>query len=173
MKVYVVPYDPAWATEFDRESPRVASALGDNVVEIHHIGSTAIPGIYAKPIIDLLVGVRNLDAVDARGSAMADLGYEGLGEFGIPGRRYFRKNDEHGLRSHQVHVFVRDSPDMDRHLAFRDYMRAHPDTAEEYSNLKRKVAARHPDDIFGYMEGKDAFIKEVEAKAIAWRQRME
>ena len=100
---------------------------------------------------------------------MATLGYEALGEFGIPGRRYFRRQNAAGERTEQVHAFLCGSPDIARHLAFRDYLRAHRDVATQYSELKRRLAAAHPHDIAAYMDGKDPFIKDVEATALAWK----
>jgi GrpB-like predicted nucleotidyltransferase (UPF0157 family) len=168
-KVEVVPHDPRWRDAFEAEARRVAAALGENVSAIHHIGSTAIPGIYAKPIIDLLVEVGDLNGVDGRGSAMESLGYEVMGEYGIPGRRYFRKDDREGIRTHHVHVFEAGSAEAERHLAFRDYMLAHPADARSYSELKRKLAEEHPQSPDGYMDGKDAFVKEVDRRAKRWR----
>lgn len=169
MRVYVVPHDSAWKGAFEAEADRIARALGEIVVVLHHIGSTAIPDIYAKPIIDILLEVDNMDRLDDRCVAVEQLGYEGLGEFGIPGRRYFRKNNSSGVRTHQIHAFQTDSGQIERHLAFRDYMVAYPEHAREYSELKRRLARQHPNDIEAYMAGKDPFIKEHEAKAIAWR----
>jgi GrpB-like predicted nucleotidyltransferase (UPF0157 family) len=169
MHIQVVPHDPAWRGQFENEAERIAAALGENVVRLHHIGSTAIPGIWAKPIIDMLLEVRQIARLDDRRSALEALGYEGLGEFGIPGRRYFRKNDAAGVRTHQIHAFAAGSPQVERHLAFRDYMIAHHTAAQAYSALKQKLALAHPHDLAAYMEGKDAFIKEHEAKALAWR----
>src|ERR1044071_3828273 len=97
-KVRVVPHDPLWRDAFEAEAKRVAAALGANVEAVHHIGSTAIPGIYAKPVIDLLVEVGDVEEVDGRSQAMGSLGYEALGEHGIRGRRYFRKDDCEGAR---------------------------------------------------------------------------
>ena len=119
---------------FSIESKMVAQALRSTVVAVHHIGSTAIPAIYAKPIIDLLVEVADIDDVDAHNPAMVALGYEALGEYGIPGRRYFRKGDEAGVRTHQVHTFEAGSPEVERHLAFRDFMLEHPVWARQYSS---------------------------------------
>jgi GrpB-like predicted nucleotidyltransferase (UPF0157 family) len=93
IRVEVVPHNPTWRNEFERESKQVTLALGENVVAVHHIGSTAIPNIYAKPVIDLLVEVKNITQVDERNYAMEALGYEAMGEFGIPSRRYFRKDN--------------------------------------------------------------------------------
>lgn len=168
-KVEVVPHDPRWRDAFGAEAKHVAAALGENVVAVHHIGSTAIPNIYAKPVVDLLVEVRDIGEVDGRGPAMEALGYEVMGEYGIPGRRYFRKDDKEGIRTHHVHVFEAGSAEAGRHLAFRDYMIAHPLEAQRYSELKRKLAEEHSQSIDGYMDGKDGFIKEVDRRAARWR----
>jgi GrpB-like predicted nucleotidyltransferase (UPF0157 family) len=162
-RVIVVPYDSSWPAEFARESAAVASALGESCLIVHHIGSTSIHGMVAKPIIDMLPVVRSIEAVDARSGEMTALGYEVLGEFGIPGRRYFRKEDSHGIRTHQVHVFEAGSPQIARHLAFRDFMRKHSDHAREYAALKQHLAAQFPNDIEAYMDGKDAFIRRIDA----------
>lgn len=166
--IIVVPHDVNWAAAFKVASLDVASALGDNLLAIHHIGSTAIPGIHAKPIIDMLPVVADLAAVDTQTLPLAALGYTGRGEFGIPGRRYFVRSDATGARTHQMHVFQRGSAHIGRHLAFRDFLRAHPHVASEYSDLKRRLAAAHSDDIEAYMDGKDGFIKQVEADALCW-----
>ncbi len=141
------------------------------VVAIHHIGSTATPSIHAKPIIDLLAEVTDLQAVDSRAASMRGLGYEVMGECGLPGRRYFRKDDGDGNREYQVHAFLAGSSEITRHLAFRDFLLAHPRLAQQYSDLKRRLARQHPFDIEGYMDGKDPFIKEMERRALAWRAR--
>jgi GrpB-like predicted nucleotidyltransferase (UPF0157 family) len=168
-KVEVVPHDPRWRDAFEAEAKHVAAGLGENVVAIHHIGSTAIPNIYAKPVVDLLVEVRDITEVDGRSSAMESLGYEVMGEYGIPGRRYFRKDDQEGIRTHHIHAFEAGSAGVERHLAFRDYMIAHPGDAQRYSELKRRLAEEHPQSIDGYMDGKDGFIKEMDRRAAQWR----
>jgi GrpB-like predicted nucleotidyltransferase (UPF0157 family) len=166
--VVVKPHDPHWFDLFRSESAVVARALAPHTCAIHHIGSTAIPTIHAKPIVDMLVEVSDIHAVDDRNPAMEAIGYVAMGEFGIAGRRYFRKNNEHGVRVFHVHAFATGSPEIDRHLAFRDYLLAHPEPAAEYSELKQALAAAHPDDIDAYMDGKDAFIKRIEALALGW-----
>ena len=168
-KVKVVPHDPKWQEAFEVESKRVTDALGENVITIHHIGSTAIPDIYAKPIIDLLVEVKDIVKVDEQNSLMELFGYEVMGEFGITGRRYFRKDNQKGVRTHHIHTFEVSSEQVERHLAFRDYMIAHPKDAQRYSELKRRLAREHPTDIDGYMDGKDGFIREMDKKAAQWR----
>ena len=169
MLVKVVPHNPQWKKAFDTESQQIAAIIAKNLVFIHHIGSTAIPKIYAKPIIDFLVEVHNINLVDRQTSEMEKLGYEAMGEFGLVGRRYFRKESSLGIRTHHVHIYETNSPEILRHLAFRDYMNAHPQDAEQYSQLKQKLAQQYPNDIESYMDGKDKFVKEMERKAIQWQ----
>lgn len=168
-QVQVHPPNPDWRQDFDHEAVQVAPALGNGVAHIHHIGSTAIPNIYAKPVVDLLVEVSDLEQVDGRTAVMVALGYEAMGEYGLPGRRYFRKDNALGHRTHHVHIFQAGSPEVARHLAFRDFMIAHPDCAQQYSELKRSLAAQYPEDINGYMDGKDEFVKSMERRALQWR----
>jgi GrpB-like predicted nucleotidyltransferase (UPF0157 family) len=168
-KIEVLPHDPNWHRAFQDESAQITVAFGDNLIAIDHIGSTAIPKIYAKPIIDLLVSVTDITKVDECNGSMQALGYEVMGEYGIADRRYFRKDNELGIRTHHVHVFAVGSAHIDRHLTFRDYMRVHPDEAQRYSDLKQTLAKQYPDDIEGYMDGKDEFIKAIDQKATVWQ----
>ena len=166
-RVWVTAYDPAWEAQAAQEARRVQAALGENCPVVYHIGSTSVPGLAAKPIIDIMPVVRSLGAVDGSRAALESLGYEYLGEFGIPGRRYMRKGGDE--RTHQVHVFAQgDTVNITRHLAFRDFLRAHPDVCAEYAALKRELAARYPYDIDAYCEGKEAFVRRFEAAALAW-----
>ena len=168
-RIEVVPHDPQWQAAFEAEAKQIAGALGENVAAIHHIGSTAIPNIYAKPVVDMLVEVKDITELDRQGLALESLGYEVKGEFGIPGRRYFRKDDREGNRTHQIHAYESGSAELERHLAFRDYMIAHPEDAQSYSELKRKLAEEHSHSMNGYMDGKDSFIKEMDRRAAKWR----
>jgi GrpB-like predicted nucleotidyltransferase (UPF0157 family) len=168
-KVEVVPPNSGWQEDFRVESQQVVAALGKNIVTIYHIGSTAIPGIYAKPIIDILVEVKNLAELDRKSLLIALLGYEVMGEFGISSRRFFRKDNSAGLRTHHIHAFPTGSAQLERHLAFRDYLSTHPMEAQQYSDLKRALAKQHPTNIEGYMDGKDEFIKAIDWKAAQWR----
>ncbi len=168
--IRVTAYNSAWPAAYEKEAQQIRKALDGLLVEIHHIGSTAVPGLMAKPVIDILPVVRDIEMVDARNPAMEALGYECMGEFGIPGRRYFRKGGND--RTHQVHVFAADSrEEINRHLAVRDYLRAHPNVAAEYGRLKAALAARFPEDIDGYCDGKDGFVKRLEAVALHWMQK--
>lgn len=162
-----MPWDPSWARRAEEEARVLDAALGEEVVAVHHIGSTAIPGISAKPIVDLLVEVRRIGTVDDLSGAMAARGYEAWGEYGLPGRRYFVKNDGY-RRTHNVHVYEEGNPEVERHLAFRDFMRSHPEDAKAYGALKEHLAKEFPTDVEAYMDGKDAFVKEMERAALSW-----
>jgi GrpB-like predicted nucleotidyltransferase (UPF0157 family) len=155
--VVVVEYDPGWPAAFQRERERIGGALGDLAVAIEHMGSTAVPGLGAKPIIDIMLGLRGLEDVEACVGPMEDLGYEYKGEFGIPNRHYFRLI-QGGLRTHQVHTVERGGEFWRRHLLFRDYLRARPDEAQRYYELKLGLAERHRDDREAYTEAKSEFI---------------
>lgn len=172
MRYQVVPHDLEWKQQYAREAEQIVRALHGLAMTLRHIGSTAIPNISAKPIIDILMEVDDLSELDARSSTMEQLGYEVMGEFGIPGRRYFRKNNASGIRTHQIHAFQTGSAGAMRHLAFRDYMIGHPAAAREYSVLKEMLARQHPEDFEAYMDGKDAFIREHESRAIGWTRKL-
>jgi GrpB-like predicted nucleotidyltransferase (UPF0157 family) len=164
-RVFLVPHDPRWAEEFARESAALAQAIAPLPVTLHHIGSTAIPGIRAKPIIDILAVFSDVAVPDEESHRWQALGYEALGEFGILGRRYFRKDDAAGNRTHQIHAFGSGSPQIDRHLLFRDFLRAHSEYAGRYEALKLRLAELHPEDVEAYACGKDDFVKEILARA--------
>lgn len=168
-EVVVVPADPRWREAFEAEAARLAAVLGENLLEMHHIGSTAVPGLSAKPIIDILPVVRDINLVDALNDEMAALGYGAWGEFGLRGRRYFTR-EESGTRTHNVHVYGSGNPEIQRHLAFRDYMISHPEEARAYGRLKGELARRFPTDFEAYMDGKDAFVGERERRALLWRR---
>ena len=170
-KVEVVPYDPIWPALFRSEAGQLAAILGEEVAAIHHVGSTAIAGMSAKPIVDILVEVHHIAKIDGLSSEMRNLGYKPKGEFGIPGRRFFFK-DRDSVRTHHVHVFQIENPEIVRHLNFRDYMMAHPEEARSYSRLKEELAKKFSDDIEGYMDGKDKFIQEIDQRARAWRHAL-
>lgn len=170
-KVQVIPHDPNWHSLFETESKQVTIALGENVMKIHHIGSTSISSIYAKPIIDILVEVNSILKVDQNNSQMRSLGYQCMGEFGIQNRRFFLKDNLDEIRTHHIHVFEVDSPQVKRHLTFRDYLNNHLEDAELYSSLKRSLAEQYPNDIESYMDGKHDFIQEIDRKAAKWRRQ--
>ena len=167
--IIVVPYDPHWAELYEQEKQALCAVFGQDLLEIYHIGSTSIPGIKAKPVIDILPVVKDIQRVDDFNDEMAKLGYEAMGEYGIPGRRYFRKGTEE-KHSHHVHAFQQGSPEIARHVNFCAYLRAHPEDAKRYSDLKEELAKRYPHDIGAYSDGKDALIAELDQKAKRWME---
>lgn len=163
--ITVLNYDPEWPLKYERERKAIAKILDGNGISIYHIGSTSVPGLAAKPIIDMMAVVRSLEKVDDARGKFSELGYEYLGEFGIAGRRYFRKGGDE--RTHQIHIFQADDwNNIERHLAFRDYMRTHEKERTEYAKIKTALAQRFPYDIDGYCDGKDAFVREMEKRAL-------
>jgi GrpB-like predicted nucleotidyltransferase (UPF0157 family) len=166
-EVRVVPHDPAWTEAFETEATALRFTLGDEALAVHHIGSTAVPGLSAKPTVDVLIEVRKIRKVDDFNGVLVGRDYEAWGEYGIPGRRFFTKN-RGSVRTHNIHVFKAGTPEVERHLAFRDYLIQHPETARAYGTLKKDLAERFPTDIQAYMGGKDAFIKRTEREALFW-----
>jgi GrpB-like predicted nucleotidyltransferase (UPF0157 family) len=165
--VVLAEYDPAW--------PQIAAAhverlrvLGPALVAVHHIGSTSVPGLSAKPIIDLMPLVSDLARLDQHRASLEALGYEWHGELGISGRRYCTLTDATGVRIVQLHCFQAGSPQAARHLAFRDYLRAHPDASRAYETEKRRARDRHPNDSHAYSDEKAAWIQTTEATALGW-----
>jgi GrpB-like predicted nucleotidyltransferase (UPF0157 family) len=162
--VEVLPHNPLWEKDFADERGAILGAIGSELIALHHIGSTAIAGIHAKPVIDMLAVAPTLDALDAAAPALAGLGYQVMGEFGIEGRRYFRKDNARGRRTHHLHAFAIGASQIEQHLAFRDYLRAHPAIARNYSALKQRLVAANSQ----YVEGKAPFVLATLADALAW-----
>jgi GrpB-like predicted nucleotidyltransferase (UPF0157 family) len=165
--VTLAAYDPAWPQLAARHAERLA-VLGGTLVAVHHIGSTSVPGLAAKPIIDLMPLVTSLAALDAERGRLEALGYDWHGEFGIAGRRYCALCDAAGNRLAHVHFFSADSPQVERHIAFRDYLRAHAAAARAYEREKRRARELHPEDSHAYTDEKAAWVRETEARALAW-----
>ena len=171
LKVTLAAYDPSWPELAKQESGRLAAAIGDTLVGIEHVGSTAIPGIAAKPIIDLQPVVRSLAALDARRPQVEAMGYQWRGEFGLPGRRYCTF-DRDGVRIFQAHCYEQGNPEIARTLVFRDYLRAHPAEASAYETIKREAAAAHPADTLAYNDHKSAWILAARDRAEVWAARV-
>jgi len=157
--VVVAPYDPAWTAAFELLRDRIAPSLADLAVGIEHVGSTAVPGLDAKPIIDIDVVIRRAEDFDEVARRLATLGYAHLGDLGIVGREAFRSTP--GLPRHHLYVCASGAAALQAHLTLRDALRADPHLAAVYSALKRELAERYRDDRDSYAEGKTAFITSV------------
>ena len=160
-------YSAKWPAEFEQENERVRLLLGEDLIRCYHIGSTSVPGLAAKPIIDLLPVVRSIERLDACTPQFEAAGYQAWGEYGLAGRRYFTK-DRAEYRTHNLHIYQEDNPEIERHLAFCAYLRAHQNLCEEYASLKREAYAHHPADVAAYNDHKNRWIKRIERLAVNW-----
>lgn len=156
-KIIVVPYDDKWPEMFEAESSLIKTLLGGVAKDVHHIGSTSVPGLSAKPVIDMLLEVSDINELDTYNSSMARAGYVARGENGIPGRRYFIKGGDQ--RSHQVHAFSVGDKQVLKHLAFRDYLRRNKDIAGKYAEIKHSAALLSRNDVHRYSILKADFIE--------------
>ena len=165
-KVEVFSDHENWKLMFKEEARKLKSIFGKEILHIHHIGSTSVPELKAKPIIDILPVVREIHIVDNFIDEMKYIGYESKGENGITGRRYFQKGGDN--RTHHVHIYQFGSYEIKRHLAFRDYLLVHPEVKDSYGQLKEKLAEKFPYDVESYISGKEPLVKEIEVKALEW-----
>lgn len=155
--VRLVPYNEEWAMLFQETKSEVQQILGSNVIDIQHIGSTAISGIVAKPILDVAVIVRDLDSINLEG--MKRHGYVYGGEAGVPGRSFFAKYRDGDISTHHIHCYEQNNQNLLANIAFRDYLIAHPDYAKQYNDLKLHLAQQYADDRITYTNEKTDFIK--------------
>ncbi|CAN5271606.1 GNAT family N-acetyltransferase [soil metagenome] len=158
--IEVVTYNPVWPEVFESEAIKITEALGNNCIAIHHIGSTSVPGLSAKPIIDIMPIVLNIKTVDLNNFNMQQLGYDVKGEYGFMLRRFFVKEN-----AFHVHVFEQNNPEIERHLKFRDWMRRHLDDRNAYAALKKNLAKKFSNDRTAYCFGKDEFVATIDEKA--------
>ncbi|GEK35028.1 GrpB family protein [Kurthia sibirica] len=167
MDVKVVDYQDSWTEEYNLEKNSLQLRLQEQLIRCFHIGSTSIKGLRAKPVIDLLLIVKDLEYLDRLSQQMKIDGYEVMGEFGIRGRRYFRKGGAE--RTHHIHAFKFDNiTEIVRHIAFRDYLQENKERRQQYSALKSHLASQYPYDIKRYIDGKNALIKDIEREALIW-----
>jgi GrpB-like predicted nucleotidyltransferase (UPF0157 family) len=160
--VNLVPYDSTWPLEFVAEARRIQHACAGLPIKLEHIGSTSIPGLAAKPVIDILAGRPGNVPGSKYVDAFKQIGYEHKGAYGIPGRNYFRRGMP---RTHHVHM-VRVSSDLWRDsLLFRDYLRLHPEIAREYETIKRELAAQYLHDKEKYTDAKGPFVRSIVRRA--------
>jgi GrpB-like predicted nucleotidyltransferase (UPF0157 family) len=160
--VRLAPYDPGWGRLYEAERARLRAAVGEHVLDIQHVGSTALPGIVAKPILDIAIAVRSFEAAYACVAPIEALGYAYKGENGIPRRHYFvRRDPETGRTLVHLHMNELDGPDWENQILFRDYLLAHPEAAAQYAALKCDLAAQYPHDREAYTDAKAPFIQHI------------
>ena len=156
--IVLAPHDPRWLTAAAEEGRLISRACGALLLRVEHIGSTSVPDLIAKPVLDLMPLVRTFDDGFACVEPMRSLGYWYAGEFGIAGRHLFVKG---APRTHHAHMLVDGSIEARRHLAVRDVLRANPDMSTRYASLKQDLAARFGDDREGYSNAKASFMREL------------
>lgn len=164
----LAPFSKSWRKLFDEEKRIFLDIIGDCILDIEHIGSTAIEGALAKPIIDILVSLRKFEDGFACVKPLESIGYEFRGELGQPGRHYFVKGRQ--VVTHHVHMFQKNHPDFEKHILFRDYLNRHPDYVRKYCDLKKKFLERYRNNRESYTESKTPFIEDVVRKALRERR---
>lgn len=166
-KVRLLPHNEKWAEEFERVRAMLRQAWGENVLDIEHVGSTAIPAIPAKPVLDIAVMVKSLEHLDIE--ALTHRGYDFRGyQNESKTRVLFVLRGERQISLQHIHCYSKDDPDFYRQVGFRDYLNAHPDAAEEYAALKRTLSERYPDDRASYTKGKAEFILRICRRLDCW-----
>lgn len=169
-KIEIVPYEKYWVDLFKDEASRIQKALGECLKEIYHIGSTSIPGMPAKPVIDMMLLLDNIDDIFFISEKLTQLNYDSIQRQIIPHVSFFTKRQDSTIRFH-LHLHERGSPQIKRHVNFRDYVIQHPDVAHDYARLKIQLAAQFADDAYSYVSGKDKLVQEIDAKAKLWAGR--
>jgi GrpB-like predicted nucleotidyltransferase (UPF0157 family) len=166
--IRIVRYDPAWAEMFEREAGTIRAALGSVAVRVEHVGSTAVHGLDAKPIVDIQVSVASMEPVDAYRRPLEGLGYLYVVHPDFPDFPFLGKPAVRP-RTHHIHICVAGGHHERRHLAVRDFLRAHPEEAAAYAAFKRVIAERHPGDRLAYMARKDRYVVDLERRALEWQ----
>ena len=159
--IVVVPYDNNWKLQFEAIRAEIQDALGELALSIEHVGSTSVEGLSAKPIIDIDVVIEDESKLQAVVKKLAGIGYEHEGNLGIVGREAFGYTGKEHLQNHHLYVCTKDSPELKRHLAFRDYLRSHEEAVREYSRIKEEGAKLYPKDIDGYIGYKTGWIEKI------------
>ena len=163
--IELVPHQIEWKSLFESEANLLHEVIGNHLVAVEHIGSTSIVGLDAKPIIDILVGVRKIEDAENCIEPLTRIGYQYRGEAGIAGRFYFRKGTCE-VSTHHLNIVVTTSDFWHSHLLFRDYLRQNKDLAQDYGNLKRRLAVKYKGNRPAYTEAKADFIESVLKKAV-------
>ena len=162
--VVVVPYRAEWKDDFETIRQFLLPKIGDIALTIEHVGSTSVEGLSAKPIIDIDIVIKDYEIFPAIVERLADLGYLHEGDLGIPQREAFDYRGETSLPKHHLYVCPSFSEELHRHIAFREYLRSHPDAVREYSRVKEEGARLYPESIDDYIRHKSPFIEEIYRK---------
>ena len=170
--IQIVEYDPAWEEKFELEAAAIRGVLGSVAVRVDHVGSTSVPGLPAKPIIDINISVSDIDAVDLYRRPLEGIGYLFVPVPESPDFHFFGKPEKRP-RTYHIHVCEAASLDERRHLAVRDYLRGHPEQVAAYGAFKRAIAQRHPGDRLAYIAEKDPYVEELEVRALEWHVQAE
>ncbi|WP_414046321.1 GrpB family protein [Macrococcus equi] len=163
MKVRLSEYNSMWKKSYEDECERLMEVIKDEIIKFEHFGSTAVPGMKAKPVVDMMVLVKDIYQIDKYNSQFIKLGYEVAGEWGIPGRRFMRKGGEN--RTHHIHIYQYDHPEIFRHLAVRDYLLVHPEEVKAYSDLKTRLTESF-DETPEYRNAKHDYVVALERRAL-------
>lgn len=167
--IVVVDYDANWCSQYEQEKSRILDALVDTIADIQHIGSTSVPGLAAKPIIDIILGLEKIPLLSTQLVSLEALGYTYCGESGIPRRHFFHRGMP---RTHHIHAVQVNSDLWQRNILFRDFLRSHPQAAQQYETLKRKLAAEFRNDRDRYGDSKTPLIEQLLMQARAWQQNL-
>ncbi len=168
----IVEYDPNWIWEFEMHKLKLTEILGDETLDIQHIGSTAIPGMVAKPQIDILVVVKDVDRIKSKYGAMLAAGFEHRGDYTGIGEEYFTEDDQEGRRLTSIHVLPRGHPEIEELMDFRDFLIADEDARELYITAKRELFASHRGDYSAYDAGKQQIIETIRQRVEEWKSKI-
>jgi len=155
--VTLAPFCNKWDAQYQITFNELQKILGDNIIEMHHVGSTAIKGIVAKPILDIAVAIKDEEQINIIG--MESAGYEYCGDRGVPGRHLFVRRINGDVSTHHIHCYLKNNKDYKQVILFCKFLNKHPDYAMQYNDLKIELANKFPDDRVAYTSGKEAFIK--------------
>jgi GrpB-like predicted nucleotidyltransferase (UPF0157 family) len=164
--ITIAQSDPRWAEEFSMIKAMISGHIGDLIIGIEHVGSTSVPGLEAKPIIDIDVVIEDMTCFPAIIERLNHVGFDHEGNLGVEGREAFKRRFNDGFMPYHLYVCPKDSRGYREHIAFRDYLRSHPDASREYERIKQEFARLYPHDIDSYLNGKNHFIKEILKKTL-------
>ena len=163
-KIIVVPYDPNWKTEFERIKGELVQALKNNIITVEHVGSTSVEGLAAKPIIDIDIVIKDYNSFETVKNILESIGYTHNGDQGVKERHAFKYSDKPHLTAHHLYACPEYSQELKRHIAFRDYLRMHPEDRDWYGSVKMLAAKHYPEDIDSYMIAKNPCVREIFCK---------